>query len=127
MIYRLLADLVTVTHAAFVLFVIGGGFLVLWRRRVAWLHVPAALYGAGIELFGWTCPLTPLEVRFRQAAGQAGYAGGFIDHYVRELIYMPAPLWNDVRFWLGGLVLVGNGLVYLWLWKTLRRNREGAG
>lgn len=126
MIYALLADLVTAAHAAFVLFVAGGGFLVLWRRRVAWLHVPAALYGTALEFFGWTCPLTPLEVRLRRAAGQAGYAGGFIDHYLRELIYLPGPVWKDLRFWLGGLALVGNVLIYLWVWKTLRR-RGGAG
>lgn len=127
MIYRLLADAVAVAHAGFVLFVAVGGFLVLWRRRVAWLHVPAALYGAALEFFGWICPLTPLEQGLRRSAGQAGYAGGFIDHYLRELIYLPGPVWNDLRFWLGGLVLVGNAAIYLWVWKTLRRREEGGG
>jgi len=123
-IYRVLADLVTAVHAGFVVFVVVGAFLVLWRRWVAWLHVPAALYGVAIEFFGWTCPLTPLEQRFRRLAGQAGYAGGFIDHYLRELIYLPAPVWNSLRFWLGGLALAVNIAIYLWVWKTLRRRRE---
>lgn len=127
MIYRLLADAVAVAHAGFVLFVALGGFLVLWRRRVAWLHVPAALYGAALEFFGWICPLTPLEQSLRRSAGQAGYAGGFIDHYLRELIYLPGPVWSDLRFWLGGLVLVGNAAIYLWVWRALRRRGEAAG
>lgn len=127
MIYRLLADAVAVVHAGFVLFVAVGAFLVLWRRRVAWAHVPAVLYGAALEFFGWICPLTPLEQGLRRSAGQAGYAGGFIDHYLRELIYLPGPVWSDLRFWLGGLVLVGNAAIYLWVWKTLRRREEGGG
>lgn len=127
MIYRILADLVTAAHAAFIVFVMVGGFLVLWRRRVAWLHVPTALYGVAIEFFGWTCPLTPLEQRFRRLAGQAGYAGGFIDHYLRELIYLPGPMWNTLRYWLGGLALAANIAIYLWVWKTLRRRREAGG
>lgn len=127
MIYRLLADLTVLLHAGFVLFVIGGGLLVLWRRRVAWLHLPAALYGAAIELFGWTCPLTPLEVRFRRAAGRAGYAGGFIDHYVTDLLYLPAPVWEEVRVWLGLLVLAANAAIYAWVWRRLRRGRRGGG
>lgn len=125
MIYRLLADLATALHAGFVLFVAVGGFLVLWRRRVAWLHVPAALYGAAIEFFGWTCPLTPLEVRLRRAAGQAGYEGGFIDHYLTALLY-PAD-WAELRWWLGGLALVGNVLIYLWVWRRLRARGGGSG
>lgn len=125
MIYRVLAELVTAVHAGFVVFVMLGAFLVLWRRWVAWLHVPAALYGVAIEFFGWVCPLTPLEQHLRRLAGQAGYTGGFIGHYLRELIYLPGPVWNSLRFWLGGLALAGNIAIYLWVWKTLRRREEG--
>lgn len=114
-------------HAAFVVFVAGGGFLVLWRRRVAWLHVPAALYGAAIELFGWICPLTPLEVRFRRAAGQAGYEGGFIEHVLTDMLYLPLPVWEEVRVWLGLLVVGGNVLIYLWVWGRLRGRRADGG
>lgn len=124
MIYRLLADLVTAVHAGFVLFVALGGFLVLWRSRVAWLHAPAAAYGAAIEFFGWVCPLTPLEVRLRRAAGQAGYAGGFIDHYLRELVYVPMPVWEEIRWWLGTALVVGNAAIYWWVWKTRRASGD---
>ena len=62
MLYRVLADLVVVVHFVFVLFVIFGGFFVLWSKRIAWFHVPAVLWGILIEFAGWICPLTPLEI-----------------------------------------------------------------
>ena len=77
-VYGLLADLVVLIHLAFVVFVVAGGFLVLRWPTLVWLHVPSALYGAGIEFWGWVCPLTPLENRLRRRAGEAGYGGGFI-------------------------------------------------
>lgn len=119
MLPSLLADLVLVVHAAFVLFVAGGAFLVLRRRAVAWAHVPCALYGAAIEFFGWTCPLTPLEARLRRAAGQAGYEGSFIEHYLQGILY-PAG-WAEIHVWLGVAVLVGNGAIYGWIvWRDRR-------
>jgi len=59
MAYRLLADAVVVLHAAFVAFVVLGGFLVLRWPRIAWVHVPTAAYGFLVEAAGWVCPLTP--------------------------------------------------------------------
>src|SRR5215467_4372806 len=61
MLYRLAADAVLVFHLGFVLFVAIGALLVLRWPRLAWLHIPIALYGATIELVGFICPLTPLE------------------------------------------------------------------
>jgi hypothetical protein len=116
----LLADLVLLVHFAFVVFVAVGAFLVAWRRWVAWLHVPCALYGAAIEFFGWVCPLTPLENRLRRQAGQAGYTGGFIENYLEGILY-PAG-WSDIHLWLGAAVVVGNAAVYGWIaWRSRRR------
>ena len=78
--YRIAADFVLITHFAFVLFVVLGGFLALRWPRLAWVHLPVALYGAIIEFLGFICPLTPLENSLRQRGGEAGYSGGFIDH-----------------------------------------------
>lgn len=118
-ISSLLADLVMVVHLAFVLFVGGGALLVLWRRWVAWFHVPCALYGAAIEFFGWVCPLTPLEQALRRRAGE-GYRGGFIEHYVGEVLY-PAD-WSEIHLWLGVGVLVVNGALYAWIFLRDRRS-----
>src|SRR5262249_11935715 len=81
-IYRALADTLVLAHLAFVLFVVGGGLLVLKWPRVAWAHVPAAAWGVLVECSGWLCPLTPLEAWLRVQAGEVHYAGGFIEHYI---------------------------------------------
>ena len=111
MIYRALADLVLVVHLAFVLFVVLGGLLVLKSPRAAWLHVPAAIWGVLIEYTGWICPLTPLENSFRARGGEAGYSGGFIEHYIQPLLY-PAGLTRSTQVVLGSLVLVLNLTAY---------------
>jgi hypothetical protein len=122
MLARLGADLVVAIHFAFILFVVGGGLLVLRYPRLAWVHVPAAAWGAGIELVGGICPLTPLENALRRAAGEAGYHGGFIEHYLLPLIY-PAGLTPAVGLVLGLGVLLVNGALYALLWRRRRRGR----
>lgn len=111
MIYRLLADLVTLFHLCFVLFVVLGAVLV-WRwPKLVWLHVPAAGWGVWIEFSGRICPLTPLEVRLRHAGGEAGYEGGFVENYLVPILY-PANLTSDIQIVLGTVVLVVNGVAY---------------
>jgi hypothetical protein len=116
MLYRGLADLVLVIHLAFVLFVVLGGLLALRWPRVAWVHLPVALYGATIEFVGFVCPLTPLEIWLRRRGGQAGYEGGFIDHYITAAIY-PTGLTREIQIILGIAVLVLNAVVYAIVWR----------
>lgn len=111
MIYRSLADFVLVVHLAFVLFVVLGGLLVLRWRWVALLHVPAAIWGILIEYTGGICPLTPLENWLRQLGGEAGYAGGFIQHYIQPVLY-PAGLTRGTQIVLGSLALLVNLVAY---------------
>lgn len=111
MLYRALADLVVVIHIAFVLFVILGGLLVLRRPRLAWLHVPAAVWGALIEFRGWVCPLTPLENALRARGGEAGYSGGFVEHYLLPVLY-PGALTRNIQIALGTLVVALNLVIY---------------
>ena len=120
--YGLLADVVLLVHAGFVVFVVLGGLPVLRWPRLAWLHLPAVAWGAGIEFAGAICPLTPLEIHLRSLAGQQGYAGGFVEHYVFALLY-PEGLTRNVQLALGLLVLVINAFVYAIAW---RRHRAGA-
>jgi uncharacterized membrane protein YhhN len=123
MCYRALADLVLVVHFAFVLFVVFGGALALRWSRVAWIHVPIALYGAVIEFMGFVCPLTPLEVTLRQRGGEAGYAGGFIEHYITAAIY-PAGLTRQVQFILGAALVGLNVVVYAVWWTRYSKLRK---
>jgi len=110
-IYRALADAVLVLHLGFVLFVVLGGLLVPRWPTLAWLHIPAAIWGVLIEFTGWICPLTPLENSFRDRGGEAGYSGGFIQHYIQPLLY-PAGLTRSTQFALGGIALILNLAAY---------------
>lgn len=119
LVYRLLADAVVVSHFAFVVFVILGGLLALRWPKSAWIHVPAALWGGVIELAGWVCPLTPLEVRLRILGGQAGYEGGFVEHYLIPILY-PRELTRDLQMGLGVAVILLNLTVYMVVWRRWR-------
>jgi Protein of Unknown function (DUF2784) len=121
-LYRLLADAVVAFHGLFILFVVCGGFLA-WRRGRRWvaaIHLPCALWGMLIEFRGWICPLTPLENSLRARAGQAGYSGGFIEHYLLPAMY-PAGLTPRIQAALGSAVLVINTVAYAVLIRRLTR------
>ncbi len=118
--YHLLANAVLLLHLLFILFVVGGGLLVLRWPKMAWLHLPAALWGAAIEFAGWICPLTPLENHFRRMAGAAGYADGFIEHYLLPTLY-PHALTREIQVAMGAAVLVLNLIVYAAVWRHRRR------
>ena len=119
-LYRLLANAVLSIHALFILFVVLGGFLA-WRRRwVAAVHIPCAIWGVLIEYRGWICPLTPLENALRAKAGQQGYSGGFIEHYLMPTIY-PSGLTPRVQALLGTFVLVVTAFAYTVLLRRILR------
>ena len=94
-----------------------GGLLVLRWRWVMWLHLPAAIWGALIEFFGWICPLTPLEKWLRQQGVVGGYEGGFIEHYILPVLY-PSGLTRTVQLVLGVVVVGVNLIIY---WQVYRR------
>ena len=121
--YPLLADLVLIVHLAFVIFVLCGGLLVLKWRWIAWLHLPAAAWGAVVEFTGWICPLTPLENSLRAQAGEIGYRSDFVTYYLLFVLY-PDGLTRDVQLMLGMVVLAINVSVYGWLWRRSHRHRH---
>lgn len=111
MIYRLAADLVLVTHFAFIILVVCGALVVIRYPRFAWMHVPAASWGAFVELSGQICPLTYLENFLRMQAGQDGYSVSFVEQYILPLVY-PAGLTRNLQYLLGGLVVGINVIIY---------------
>ena len=127
MLYRLTADALVLFHAGFVVFVLFGGLLALRDMRWAFVHLPAAIWGFLVEARGWFCPLTTWENDLRRAAGQAGYEGGFVEHYVIPVLY-PAGLTRDLQMALAALVVVVNVGVYGWVvWHRVvwgRRRRD---
>ena len=120
MILRILADVLVGFHFLFIVFVVAGGFLA-WRwPRAAWIHLPVAVWGALIEFAGWICPLTPIENQLRRAAGDAGYPGGFIEHYLIPIVY-PGSLTRGLQIALGIAVVAVNVLAY---GKLVRRTAD---
>mgnify|MGYP001595691706 CR=1 FL=1 len=122
MFYTLTADAIVVLHLAFVTFVVAGGLLVFRWRRVALLHLPAVVWAVLLEFNGWLCPLTPLELRLRASGGQAGYGGGFIEHYILPVLY-PAELDKVMQVEIGSLVIAVNIAVYGWLLWRIKNPR----
>ncbi len=125
MFYRLAADAVLLSHLAFVILVVAGALPVFRYRWFAWIHLPAAAWGIFIESTGRICPLTTIENALRAKAGQQGYAGSFIDHYLLPVIY-PAGLTREVQVGLAGLVLAVNAILYLLVLRYHRNSRRGA-
>lgn len=112
MAYKLAATALALFHGAFILFVVLGALLVLKWPKVAWLHVPAAVWGVLIEFAGWYCPLTRWENLMLRRAGEAGYSDGFVAHYIFALIY-PSGLTRGIEIAIGVVVLVVNLGVYV--------------
>ena len=121
MIYRLTADLLVLIHLGFILFAVLGGLLVLKYRPCFFFHLPALVWAILIALFGWVCPLTPLENRLRELGGVLGYETSFIEQYLLPIIY-PGALTRRKQVFLGLLVLIINLVIYRWIvcrtWKT---------
>ncbi|MFL5301310.1 MAG: DUF2784 domain-containing protein [Anaeromyxobacteraceae bacterium] len=118
---HVLGDCVVVIHFAFIAFVVLGGLFALRRPVAAWFHLPAAVYGAAIEIGRWTCPLTPLENDLWRRAGRAAYSGGFVEQYLLPVLY-PAPFPTWASWALAGFVLAANGAIYA---VVLVRRRHG--
>lgn len=120
--YAFAADALLVFHLAFILFAVFGAALVVWRRRLAWLHLPALAWAVFIVASHGICPLTPLENEWRARAGQAGYEGGFIDHYIAPLIYPPG-LTPGMQTALAIALAAWNVFLYGWAILRWRRSR----
>ncbi len=127
MLYGILADAAVAVHLMFILFVLLGGLLALRWPRLAWVHLPVLLWGIGIELIGWVCPLTYLENYFRRLSRAEGYAAGFVEHYLVPLIYpdllFPGGFPRSGFIAIGIIIAVLNAIIYWFVWKRHRRAR----
>jgi hypothetical protein len=85
----LLANAVALLHAAAVLFMVTGSLLALRWPGLLWLHIPVSLVILGLYVTGSDCPLTSLELALREGAGEPGYTGGFIGHYITDPLGLP--------------------------------------
>jgi hypothetical protein len=107
----MLADGVVLLHFLWILFLIFGALAGRSIRWVKVLHLGALIYSLALQGFGWTCPLTVLEVWLRAAQTTASdYRGGFIRHYVERIVYLDLPPRSIL---LGTLLVV---TVSLWIY-----------
>ena len=106
LLYRVLAVLVVVLHAALVAFVgVGemsvlyglahgrGWALAFWFR---WLHLASIAFVVLLSWLGATCPLTDLENSMRERGGEGGYPGDFISYWTRELLFYECSTWTFI-------------------------------
>ena len=123
MFYGLLADIIVIIHLGFVLFAIFGGCVVYRWKKVLVFHLGAVVWAVVVEVLGLSCPLTPLENRFRQMAGQTGYETDFVGRYLMPVLY-PEGITRETQILFGFTVLAINVLVYAFLWRRLRANKN---
>ena len=119
MISLLLSELLVLVHFAFVLFVVFGGMFTLKWRWMVWVHLPAVLWGVIVEVTGWVCPLTILENNFRLQAGQQGYGGDFLAHYLMPVLYPPG-LDLNLQLLMAGTAILINIVIYSYVFKKTR-------
>jgi len=121
-VYNILADVIVAVHFLFIAFVVFGGLLVIRWPRIAFVHIPAIIWGTVVEFSGWICPLTPLENHFRNLAGNSSYSGDFIVRYLIPVIY-PQNLTVDIQYILGAMVIIINIIFYT---IAVRKHRRSA-
>jgi Protein of Unknown function (DUF2784) len=94
----MIADVILVVHALFVLFVVGGFVLILlgagrwsWVRNRVFriLHLAAIVFVAAEALLGVTCPLTMWEDMLRGGGAERSFMG----RWVARLLYYDFPEW----------------------------------
>lgn len=110
---------IAILHFAFIVFVAFGGLLVLRWRKLAWVHLPAAIWGALIEIFRWSCPLTGWENALRRSSA---YEGGFIARYLFGVIY-PTGMTRAAEIALAVFVTLINVAVYSKVFPITRSRR----
>ncbi|MFP4358110.1 MAG: DUF2784 domain-containing protein [Puniceicoccaceae bacterium] len=125
MIFAILATATMVLHFAFILYAVFGAAGVWFAPRTAWIHIPVFIWAGGIMFSGWICPLTPLENHWRDLAGQEGFDGSFIEHYIGRIVYPPG-LTRGVQILLGILVLTWNGVLYGLILRRFGRKRPAS-
>lgn len=111
MLFVVAANAVLVFHLAFIVFATLGAVLAGRWRCIPCVHLPAVAWAFYVETTGRICPLTYLENDLRNRAGQSGYAGGFIEHYLLATIY-PEGLTRSVQYVLAGVVVGINVAIY---------------
>lgn len=110
------ADALVVLHLFWIVFLILGALPGSHWPWVKWTHLGALAFSIALQVFGWICPLTHIEVWLRSLGGAQPYEGTFIRHYIEQVVYAEIPR---------GALLIGTLVVVAWSWWLYRRPRPG--
>ncbi len=89
MFYRLAADFIVLIHFLWIVFLIFGAFIGKKYLPAKIFHISGLGFAVIIQIFGWYCPLTHLEIWLRQRHDPLlTYHGSFIIHYVEKIVYI---------------------------------------
>jgi hypothetical protein len=98
----IIADLIVSIHFGYVIFVVGGLFVIVLGGALKWriirnfwlraLHLAMILVVVYEAIFGISCPLTDWEYELRIAAGQANAASeSFVARLIQQIIFYDFP------------------------------------
>jgi uncharacterized membrane protein len=94
MFYMLTADFVVLVHFLWIIFLIFGVFIGRKYRTIKIFHIAGLGFSVVMQILGWYCPLTYLEIWLRQRHEPLlSYSGSFIVYYVEKLIYIKIAPW----------------------------------
>jgi hypothetical protein len=138
MLYRVLADLVVVVHAAYIAFVLFGLLAVVSGAALGWgwvrhfwfraIHLAMIAVVVIQAIAGVICPLTILENYLRIRGGARPYPGSFIGYWVHELIFYDAKPWVfAVCYTIFGLIVVAVLFLVPPRWPWRRKGGSGKG
>jgi hypothetical protein len=123
MFYRAAGDLVVLLHFFWILFLIFGAFPGRKYLPVKILHIAGLSFAFIMQIFGWYCPLTDLEIWLKNRyEPSVTYKGSFIIHYVEKIVYIELPPW--IIFLLTVILIAISVLIYH-RGKTNRGNPDG--
>jgi hypothetical protein len=91
------AAVVATLHMAFLVYMVIGGFLALWRFPLIWPSIGVTVYSFYVTLTDFTCPVTTLEKWLVEKGGRTPYEGSFTAHYLRDTLY---PAQYETAIWL---------------------------
>ncbi|MEW6115814.1 MAG: DUF2784 domain-containing protein [Nitrospirota bacterium] len=118
MIYKILADIVVLIHFCWILFLFFGAIWGVKHKMVRVVHLGGLAFAIMMQLFGWYCPLTHLEVWLRMKhAPSLAYTGSFIIYYAEKLIYLDV---TPTVIFIATLILCGFNI---WMYLGKRKKR----
>lgn len=112
--YKVAADFVVFIHFLWIIFLMFGAFIGRKFLPIKIIHIAGLVFSVIMQIFGWYCPLTHLEIWLRGRHDTTlSYSGSFIVHYIEKIVYIELSTWIIFGF---TLVLVGTS-AYIYLMK----------